>query len=202
VTSRGSEGGWVGGFPEAGRGRVPYSGGMASVRPLRELLADLVGDTSADSGDAYLAEHGHPDLPAELVAEAVVNFADTAPPELAEQLAPFVTAHTAGQTADWFDVLTSAQPGLADDPDEGLDGGPVAEDFSSDPGAELDFGAGAVDALDFEDSFEAEVAEAAAPTNWSETEQISADVASSDVLDGDVVAEDEQDEEPDEDSLD
>jgi hypothetical protein len=176
---------------------------MASVRPLRELLADLVGDTSTHSGDAYLAEHGHPDLPPELVAEAVVSFADTAPPELAEQLAPFVTAHTAGQTADWFDVLTSAQPDLADDPGDVLDGGPSTEDLGPDPGTELDFGAGATDAVDFADPLDVELA--AGPTSWPATEQVPSGIAAADTLDGDVAAEEEQDEqagEPDEDSLD
>ncbi|WP_158854281.1 hypothetical protein [Saccharothrix deserti] len=181
---------------------------MASVRSLRELLADLVGDAGARSGGpkAYLAEHGHPDLPAELVAEAVVSFADTAPPEVAEQLAPFVTAHTAGQGdgAGWFDLLTSASVGLAEDPDA-LDGVPEprsGDDADPDPGPSLDFGAGAADAIDLTAALDEGMAVAAAPTGWPDaTEQVppdSADSAVSDVAGQDVVADDE----PDEDSLD
>ena len=108
---------------------------------LRELLTDLVGAaaTHADGPAAYLAAHGY-DLPPDLVAEAVVNFADTTSPEVAEHLAPFVTAHTTGvePESDWFDLLTTA-PVPDDDPDD-------VDDLDSDPG--LDFGAGAVDDLD------------------------------------------------------
>src|SRR6266498_4980535 len=104
---------------------------------LRELLTDLVGAaaTHADGPAAYLAAHGY-DLPPDLVAEAVVNFADTTSPEVAEHLAPFVTAHTTGvePESDWFDLLTTA-PVPEDDPDD-------VDDLDSDPG--LDFGAGAV----------------------------------------------------------
>lgn len=146
---------------------------MADVRPLKELLSDLVGsaDTHADGPAAYLAEHGH-DLPPDLVAEAVVSYADTAPPEVAEHLAPFVTAHTSGlePESDWFDLLTSA-PDPADDLDaepdvdalhdphdsgpDDLDGDLDADD-GTDPehdlgfgsGHHMDFGTGSVDALD------------------------------------------------------
>jgi hypothetical protein len=124
---------------------------MADVRPLREVLTDLVGDAGArlDGAGAYLAEHGHADLPPELVAEAVVNFADTAPPEVAEQLAPFVTAHTAGdEGGDWFDLLTSASPGDTTDTLDGAEQPWSGDDLGADPGPGLDFGAGAVDAMD------------------------------------------------------
>lgn len=130
---------------------------MTSARPLRELLADLAGDAHAaraHGGDpqAYLAAHGHPDLPADLVAEAVVNYADTAPAEVAEHLAPFVTAHTGGADpeADLFGLLTSAPVGAdegAVDDDPMLDDLPDADgwpgDLGPDPGPGLDFGAGA-----------------------------------------------------------
>jgi hypothetical protein len=125
---------------------------MADVRPLRELLTDLVGsaDTHADGPAEYLAAHGY-DLPPDLVAEAVVNYADTAPPEVAEHLAPFVTAHTTGvePESDWFDLLTTT-PTPEDTPS-------WATDLDSDPDADLDgldhdhgfdFGSGAVDDLD------------------------------------------------------
>lgn len=192
-----------GGFPEAGRWWVPYSGVMASVRPLREVLADLVGDTGARTGgpEAYLAEQGHAELPPELMAEAVVNFADTAPPEVAEQLAPFVTAHTAGQSdaGEWFDLLTSASVEAADDLD-GLAEAPEtwSSDFDQDPGPGLDFGTGAE--IDFPASeLASETPEPVAPTDWPVSDEpIPAEPTTSDTITGDVIAA----EEPDEDSLD
>lgn len=184
---------------------------MASVRPLRELLADLVGDASARSGgpEAYLAEHGHPDLPPDLVAEAVVSFADTAPPEVAEHLAPFVTAHTAGdeEPADWFDLLASAPEDPADDLDQ-LDDDPdpwSMADFDSDPGPGLDFGAGA-DALD--DVDHAAALDDDAPTDWSAAaEHTAPDTTEPSTTDEpdlhDVIADfDDDGEDPDDDSVD
>jgi len=180
---------------------------MASVRPLREVLADLVGDAAARAGgpEAYLAEQGHADLPTDLVAEAVVNFADTASPEVAEQLAPFVTAHTAGSEdpAEWFDLLTSASTEVADDLDglEDTATEPWSADFGPDPGPGLDFGAGAdeidfpaVDAVDSVDSVDA-AEMPAAPTDWSDAEEppAVADPAAQDMV---------TDEDLDEDSLD
>ncbi|HEX6359979.1 hypothetical protein [Actinophytocola sp.] len=177
---------------------------MASVRPLRELLADLVGDADVRGPEAYLAEHGYPDLPAELVAQAVVSFADTAPPEVAEQLAPFVTAYTAGSehTADWFDLLTSAPVALADDPDA-LDGSPAAEpedDVESDQGEGLDFGTGAVDALDLT----APLDEVTEPATFPDTPETPEPTTSDQVTEAyleDLDIEDEPDDEPDEESL-
>jgi hypothetical protein len=176
---------------------------MASVRPLREVLADLVGDTDARMGgpEAYLAEQGHAELPPELMAEAVVNFADTAPPEVAEQLAPFVTAHTAGQSdaGEWFDLLTSAPVGAADDLD-GLTEAPEpwSSDFGQDPGPGLDFGTGAE--IDFPTAeLASETSTQAAPTDWSVTDEpIPAEATTSDTTTDDVITA----EEPDEDSLD
>ncbi|MBX6751045.1 MAG: hypothetical protein IRY85_15450 [Micromonosporaceae bacterium] len=95
---------------------------MDLARPLRNVFADLAGgrDFGASSGMApeeVLAAHGHPDLPEGLVAEAVVSYADTAPVEVAEHLAPYVRAHTAvpqpgGGTGEpephWYDLLTTA----------------------------------------------------------------------------------------------
>jgi hypothetical protein len=140
---------------------------MTEVRPLRELLADLVGaaDTHADGPAAYLAAHGH-DLPPDLMAEAVVSFADTAAPEVAEHLAPFVTAHTTGvePESDWFDLLTTTPA-----PDDPV---PWSADLDPDPdpdvdaGLNFDFGAGDVDVLDMFPS-----ADAPSPsdveTDWS-----------------------------------
>jgi hypothetical protein len=69
---------------------------MTSARPLRDVFADLLGDAGGARPDpaAALAAAGHPDLPPQLVAEAVVSYADTAPVEVAEHLAPYVTAHS------------------------------------------------------------------------------------------------------------
>lgn len=139
--------------PTAAGAGVFYSGGMADVRPLKELLADLVGAAGTHAHDPaeYLADHGH-DLPPELAAEAVVNFADTAPPEVAEHLAPFVTAHTTGvePDSDWFALLTTAPVEPTEDAAVMDDTPDLDDDFDGDgdldPG--MDFGAGAVDVLD------------------------------------------------------
>jgi hypothetical protein len=97
---------------------------MASARPLRDVFADLAGaPSSGDDPAAILSEHGHPGLPGDLVAEAVVSYAETAPIEVAEHLAPYVTAHsvvgadpeTADEPADWPGLLGTA-PAIPDEP--------------------------------------------------------------------------------------
>lgn len=114
---------------------------MDAARPLREVFADLTGNASGDPGGLLR------DLPAELVAEAVVSYADTALAEVAEHLAPFVSAHSvvgphdaAGAEPDWRELLATvpaaAEPDLDDLP-------PEADD-------DLGFGTGAIDA-EFED---------------------------------------------------
>jgi hypothetical protein len=116
---------------------------MTEVRPLREVFADSAGQHNADPAE-LLAAHGHPDLPEELVAEAVVSYADTAPAEVAEHLAPFVIQHgpmPTGEPSDtpWFDLLSTAPepaPSGLDSPQETLG-------LADDPGLDLDFGAGA-----------------------------------------------------------
>jgi hypothetical protein len=65
---------------------------MEPVPSLREVFAALAGG-SADPASA-LAASGHGDLPGDLVAQAIVNYADTAPVEVAEHLSPFVVAHS------------------------------------------------------------------------------------------------------------
>jgi hypothetical protein len=119
------------------------------ARPLKDVFTDLVGDPSA--GADALAAAGY-DLPADLVAEAVVSFAGTAPAEVAEHLAPFVTANSGvptddAGTDDWFDLLATAPESTAPDldMDEELDDGAVLD---AAPAAhagigELEFGAGA-----------------------------------------------------------
>ncbi|GIF70569.1 hypothetical protein [Asanoa siamensis] len=113
------------------------------ARPLKDVLTDLVGDPSATA--EALAGAGH-DLPPDLVAEAVVSFAGSAPAEVAEHLAPFVTAHSGvpvdaepGEPADWAALLATA-PGTEADLD---DAAPVGDDETpaTEP-LELAFGAG------------------------------------------------------------
>ncbi|WFE22151.1 hypothetical protein O7621_01910 [Solwaraspora sp. WMMD937] len=68
---------------------------MAPARSLHEIFAGLPGDAAAHSDvAAVLDANGYADLSPELLAQAVVSFADTAPAEVAEHLAPFVTAHS------------------------------------------------------------------------------------------------------------
>src|ERR1044072_5836251 len=107
---------------------------MTSGRPLHELLADLVGDAEAARAhgdpETYLAAGGHPDLPPDLVAEAVVSYADTAPVDVAEHLAPSVTNHSAvpadeAPAEDWFGLVKTS-------PTDDLDTDPDADDFADD----------------------------------------------------------------------
>jgi hypothetical protein len=149
------------------------------ARPLRELLADLVGDAGARAAygadpAGYLAEHGHADLPEPLVSEAVVSYADTAPVEVAEALAPYVAAHgpvpsESAESTDWFDLLTSAQA-PREDFDDPISATEEPSDWA-DPG-ELDFGAGAGPEPELEPSVPAdEPVEDAAPVASAEPEQ-------------------------------
>ncbi len=150
---------------------------MTSARPLHELLGDLVGDAGPAHGDPqeYLAANGHADLPPELVAEAVVSYADTAPVEVAEHLAPYVTAHSAvpagdESSADWFDLITTAPTGeLEADPelDDLSSSSPDTDtDTDADPGPELDFGTGSADLLD--ESLESAAPVESAPSSTSD----------------------------------
>nr|BFE68898.1 hypothetical protein GCM10020092_021990 [Actinoplanes digitatis] len=92
---------------------------MAAARSLHEIIAGLTGGAGT-SGDlaAALDAGGHPDLPEELLAEAVVSYAGTAPAEVAEHLAPFVMAHGpiaeddagAGDIGQLPDLLATAPP--------------------------------------------------------------------------------------------
>jgi len=84
---------------------------MEPVRPLRELFAALSDEhPAAADPSGWLAAHGYQGLPPDLVAEAIVNYADTAPVEVAEHLAPYVTAHSGVPTAD--DTESTAHAGL------------------------------------------------------------------------------------------
>src|SRR3954465_12992343 len=106
---------------------------MAPARSLHEIIAGLTGDAGT-SGDlaAVLRAGGHPDLPEDLLAEAVISFADTAPAEVAEHLAPFVMAH--GPIADG-DTAAGEIDGLS-----GL--------LATVPAAEIDDDAAAVPEID------------------------------------------------------
>jgi hypothetical protein len=141
---------------------------MAPARPLRDVFNELTGSAAGGADpQAVLAAAGHPDLPEGLVAEAIVNYADTAPAEVAEHLAPFVTAHgalpvqpedtAAAEPASWLDVLASAPDVLDADPAVDATGAPVPGEDASDDGLPehdpftLDFGegvGGAVDSID------------------------------------------------------
>jgi hypothetical protein len=142
---------------------------MTQVRPLRDVFDELAGEQPAGAGPAadpavVLAGSGHGELPEQLVAEAIVSYADTAPVEVAAHLAPFVTAHSAvplddpavalPDPASGLDLLVTAPASLAADhaiPAEELAGAdapfPAPEATGageSPPGAEYgtDFGAG------------------------------------------------------------
>lgn len=116
---------------------------MATTRPLRDVFTEVSGDAGARAADPadLLAANGHTDLPDELVAEAVVNFADTAPIEVAEHLSEYVMAHS---------PVPSGDPAAEVDPSSWLDtlscldtlstAAPVAppDDAGSDPTDSLD----------------------------------------------------------------
>jgi hypothetical protein len=103
------------------------------MEPLRDVFAGLAGN-GGDPGD-FLR-----DLPADLVAEAVVGYADTAPLEVAERLAPFVGEHSAvgaevagDAGGTWLDLLASA---------------PVGTEASGLDDHDLDFGTGSGTTVD------------------------------------------------------
>ncbi len=134
---------------------------MDPARPLKSVFADLAAeDGPGHARDEVLAANGHPNLPDGLVAEAVVNYADTAPFEVAEHLAAYVQANSAvpqsGADAaapepDWYGLLTTAPPvtDLAAGPDAldaemaglGPTSAPSAAADHADP-ADLRFGHG------------------------------------------------------------
>jgi hypothetical protein len=132
---------------------------MAPARSLRDLLVQLTGGASgaepaaADPAGALGAYR----LPDDLVAEAVVNYADSAPIEVAEHLAPLVTAHSgipgaageaeeaeeAAAPGDWFALLATA-PATEDVGAADTAGDLAAAAGTGDPfDLDIDFGAGA-----------------------------------------------------------
>jgi hypothetical protein len=197
---------------------------MDSARPLREVFADLTGAGNAgDAGDAreLLGGQGHAGLPDELVAEAVVNFADTAPIEVAEHLAPFVTAHSAVGADEvagadetvgdegWLDLLVTAPtdadadelddvpPGDELDEDEatGLDAD-SAFDLDVDFGAGADEGAGADTDADAADD-DAEWVPSDATTATDDLDPSGLDDATTDEIDVEGADDLDDDDEPD-----
>jgi hypothetical protein len=120
------------------------------ARSLREVFETLAGDPDPD---AALAAAGYDGLPADLLTEAIANYAETAPPEVGEHLSPLLLG-ASPDSGLGLELLTSAPQVTWEDDAEGLaeepswaDDGPPLED--------LDFGAGdfgdgldALDALD------------------------------------------------------
>lgn len=109
-----------------------YSSAMEATRPLHDVFSELAGAAEASERAGIdpaqvLRANGHEDLPDGLVAEAVVNYADTAPVEVAEHLSAFVRAHSAVPSPDdtssevpgWFEAVSSAPVDV--DPGERLD---------------------------------------------------------------------------------
>ncbi|HEX6234890.1 MAG TPA: hypothetical protein VFZ63_17300 [Jiangellaceae bacterium] len=140
---------------------------MTQGRPLHTVFTELLRDDvarqayAADPG-GLLDAAGHGELPDDLLAEAIVSFADTAPPEVAEHLAPFVMAHSAVPLDDTeppvattgLELLADAPADVADnagadDLDAVFDGTQLeAGPAFVDPGTsldDLDFGGGAKD---------------------------------------------------------
>jgi hypothetical protein len=133
---------------------------MEPVRPLRDVFAGLA-DTSAGPEDAgasppdprsLLGEHH--DLPDDLLFTAIGSYANTAPAEVAEHLAPIVTEPgadaenalgllTSAPTGAWdgeVELPDTDEPGLLLD-DEGPeldDERPELNDDLADPGLSLD----------------------------------------------------------------
>jgi len=108
---------------------------MDATRPLRDVFTALAGEDGARAPEPteVLRANGHADLSDGLVAEAVVSYADTAPIEVAEHLAPFVMANSAVpiagvdlDTADvepssWLDAVANASVSADVDPAAHLD---------------------------------------------------------------------------------
>jgi hypothetical protein len=123
---------------------------MAAARPLKDVFAELTGDDAARS-DEVLAASGHGDLPPDLVAEAVVNYADTAPVEVAEHLGPFVTANSGvpaldqAEGADDWSALLATAPTVDAGLDPDVDAPGTADDDApaGEATVDVDFGGGA-----------------------------------------------------------
>jgi hypothetical protein len=114
------------------------------MESLHEVFDALAGQPDRSASE-MLHDAGYGDLPPELVGDALVSYADTAPVEVAEHLAPFVTAHLGSPDATpdldaGFGLLSSIPVADAD-----LDAAELAADVAEQP-AEAPF---SVDVLDF-----------------------------------------------------
>jgi hypothetical protein len=119
---------------------------------LREVFDALVGEAHPDPG-GLVRDSGF-DLSEAAATDALVNYAHSAPVEVAEHLAGFVTAHSPvpGEPAaaevtasDGLTLLTTAPVPLGHDPAD-LDEQPLGGMGSgeADDGDELDFGSGRI----------------------------------------------------------
>ncbi len=91
---------------------------MDKARPLGEILADLTRESEERSAyradpEGYLSSVGYEGLSPEEAGEAVTHFADRLPPEMAEQLAPVVMAHSPATVA-LTDETSDSQESLDD----------------------------------------------------------------------------------------
>jgi hypothetical protein len=84
------------------------------------VFAEIAGGTGRDPAE-LLASGGHPEIPSDLVAEALVSYADTAPVEVAAHLAPFVTVHSPLARSLDAAAPDSAEPTPGSEPGWGLD---------------------------------------------------------------------------------
>lgn len=129
------------------------------MESLHDVFDALAGQPDRSASE-MLHDAGYGDLPPELVGDALVNYADTAPVEVAEHLAPFVTAHTTDAAPDLdagLGLLSGALSVAADlDSDlADLDGELARPDGGlADLDSDLDFGAGG-DTADVFDAAEA-----------------------------------------------
>ncbi|MBA0125021.1 hypothetical protein H0B56_05650 [Haloechinothrix sp. YIM 98757] len=126
---------------------------MEPVRPLRDVFDELIeADPAERDVAALLRESGYSDLPDDVLSEAIVSYAETAPVEVAEHLAPFVTAHATPGSGD--------AAGTRPAPEHGLDllaSMPAPEQIddtpATDPVPDIAFGTGSddtgIDDLDF-----------------------------------------------------
>jgi hypothetical protein len=142
---------------------------------LREVFDGLVGEDRRDlDPTGLLREHGF-DLSDDDVSEALVNYAYSAPVEVAAHLQQYVMAHSPvllsepavdGLTAaDGLDLLTTAPAGVAPDP-LGLDAPAVGQEAGVDPPGSVDapdFGAGGAGDDPAAVQHDAPAADAAAP---------------------------------------
>lgn len=136
---------------------------MDSGRSLHEVF-DALSRGALDDPVAALRDAGH-ELPADLVGDALAHYAGTADVAVAEHLAPFLTAHAAGEDVDPSEglaLLASAPARDIDDLDAVADGARPAETGESlgiafGAGSDdLDFGSGAANSAENAEAVEVE----------------------------------------------